>query len=333
MMTVTDLAGVTGLGWNTVKNIIKARLEKGYGHPRLKHIRRLSIDEIYFGRHKKFYTLVIDLDTGQIVWVAKGKGEKGVNPYIPSFFIHIPKAPWPEPRGTSCFVASCKRNGVRTEYFHYCACLRRSSSRGRGGKRRGWGLPLCKCCAIHANVIVVSRRGRKAALTFRGSPLRRAASCPALQPKLWSSSARIRSALARSLSWISRSRCWGLANSLTCAKSACRNNLPVGLLASLTQGIQEDLPVTVVGENGFAAVTTVDDVVDRPRILDSEFSGHRVDAILHDSSASSSGENNKYSILTPVWWETARAKAVARFACPAPYTDLQEPGGRLAKLR
>ena len=81
MMTVTDLAGVTGLGWNTVKNIIKARLEKGYGHPRLKHIRRLSIDEIYFGRHKKFYTLVIDLDTGQIVWVAKGKGGEALRPF------------------------------------------------------------------------------------------------------------------------------------------------------------------------------------------------------------------------------------------------------------
>src|ERR1035438_2748824 len=59
VMTVTDLAAVTGLGWDTVKNIIKARLEKDYGHPRLKELQRLSIDELYFGRHKKFYTLVI----------------------------------------------------------------------------------------------------------------------------------------------------------------------------------------------------------------------------------------------------------------------------------
>ena len=36
MMTVTDLAAMTGLGWDTVKNIIKARLEKDYGHPRLR---------------------------------------------------------------------------------------------------------------------------------------------------------------------------------------------------------------------------------------------------------------------------------------------------------
>lgn len=81
MMTVTDLAAVTGLGWDTVKHIIKALLEKHYGHPRLRSLRRLSIDEIYFGRHKKFYTLVIDLDTGQIVWAAKGKGGDALRPF------------------------------------------------------------------------------------------------------------------------------------------------------------------------------------------------------------------------------------------------------------
>jgi len=79
MMTVTDLAAVTGLGWDTVKNIVKNRLEKNYGHPRLRSLKRLSIDEIYFGRHQKFYTLVIDLDTGQIVWVAKGKGGEALS--------------------------------------------------------------------------------------------------------------------------------------------------------------------------------------------------------------------------------------------------------------
>ncbi len=48
-MTVSDLAAITGLGWDTVKNIIKAKLEKDYGHPRLKELKRLSIDEIYLG--------------------------------------------------------------------------------------------------------------------------------------------------------------------------------------------------------------------------------------------------------------------------------------------
>lgn len=73
-MTVADLAAVTGLSWDTVKDIVKARLERTHGHPRLKELRRLSIDELYLGRAKKFYTLVIDLDSGRIVWVAKGRG-------------------------------------------------------------------------------------------------------------------------------------------------------------------------------------------------------------------------------------------------------------------
>jgi transposase len=73
-MTVSDLAAITGLSWDTIKGIVKRALEKGYGHPRLKDLRYLSIDEIYLGREKKFYTLVIDLESGRIVWVAKGKG-------------------------------------------------------------------------------------------------------------------------------------------------------------------------------------------------------------------------------------------------------------------
>jgi transposase len=81
MMTVTDLAAVTGLGWDTVKNIIKSLLERDYGRPRLRGLERLSIDEIYFGRRKQFYTLVINLDSGQIVWVARGKGGEALGPF------------------------------------------------------------------------------------------------------------------------------------------------------------------------------------------------------------------------------------------------------------
>jgi len=81
MMTVSDLAAFTRLGWDTVKNIIKAKLEKDFGRPALKGLQHLSIDEIYVGRKKKFYTLVIDLDTGRIVWVAPGRGGDALNKF------------------------------------------------------------------------------------------------------------------------------------------------------------------------------------------------------------------------------------------------------------
>src|ERR1035438_2704005 len=41
-MTVADLAAVTGLSWDTVKNIIKSRREKDYGHPRLKDLQQIG---------------------------------------------------------------------------------------------------------------------------------------------------------------------------------------------------------------------------------------------------------------------------------------------------
>jgi transposase len=80
-MTIADLARVTGLSWDTVKAIRKKRLAKDYGHPRLKDLQHLSIDEIYLGRRKKYYTLVIDLDTGRIVWAAPGRGGEALRKF------------------------------------------------------------------------------------------------------------------------------------------------------------------------------------------------------------------------------------------------------------
>ena len=80
-MTISDLAAVRGLSWDTVKEIIKARLEIEHGHRRLKELQRISIDEIYLGKRKKFYTLVIDLDTSRIVGVARGKGGEALRKF------------------------------------------------------------------------------------------------------------------------------------------------------------------------------------------------------------------------------------------------------------
>jgi transposase len=73
-MTIGDLADLTFCSWDTIKNIVKARLETEVGHPRLKDLKRLSIDEIYLGKAKKYGAVVIDLGAGRIVHVAPGKG-------------------------------------------------------------------------------------------------------------------------------------------------------------------------------------------------------------------------------------------------------------------
>jgi transposase len=75
VMTISDAAEVSSLSWDTVKGIVKKRLQKDYGQLPLKHLKRLSIDEIYVGKRRQFYTLVLDLDTGRIVWVSRGRGK------------------------------------------------------------------------------------------------------------------------------------------------------------------------------------------------------------------------------------------------------------------
>lgn len=75
-MTLSDVAELTLLTWDTVKGIVKENLARDYGRPKLRDVRYLAIDEIHLGRKKKFYTIVIDLEDGRILWAAAGRGKE-----------------------------------------------------------------------------------------------------------------------------------------------------------------------------------------------------------------------------------------------------------------
>src|SRR5271166_404696 len=74
-MTLRDVADLTLLSWDTVKSIVKTHLKKDYGRPALKDVRYLGIDEIHLGQKRRFYTLVIDLEDGRILWAKPGRGK------------------------------------------------------------------------------------------------------------------------------------------------------------------------------------------------------------------------------------------------------------------
>jgi transposase len=73
-MTLSDVAQLTLLSWDTVKTIVKTHLAKDYGKPFLKGVRYLGIDEIHVGKKGRFYTIVIDLEDGRILWAKPGRG-------------------------------------------------------------------------------------------------------------------------------------------------------------------------------------------------------------------------------------------------------------------
>lgn len=74
-MTLSDVAELTLLSWDTAKTITKTHLAKDYGRPALQSVRYLAMDEIHLGKKNRFYTIVLDLEDGRILWAKPGRGK------------------------------------------------------------------------------------------------------------------------------------------------------------------------------------------------------------------------------------------------------------------
>ena len=62
---------------------MKRRLRRDYGRLDFKGVRYLSIDEIYVGKQRGYYTLVMDLESGRILWVSQGRGKAALQGFWP----------------------------------------------------------------------------------------------------------------------------------------------------------------------------------------------------------------------------------------------------------
>ena len=80
-MTIRDVAAHLDVGWDLVKDIQKRDLSRRYARPKLKHLRRIAIDEIAVAKGHRYLTLVMDLDSGAVVFVGDGKGADALKPF------------------------------------------------------------------------------------------------------------------------------------------------------------------------------------------------------------------------------------------------------------
>jgi transposase len=80
-MTILDVARHLGVGWDTVKDIQKRNLERRFRKPKLRRLKRIAIDEISIGRGHRYLTVVLDLDSGAVVFVGSGKGADALLPF------------------------------------------------------------------------------------------------------------------------------------------------------------------------------------------------------------------------------------------------------------
>lgn len=80
-MTIRDVAQHLDVGWDLVKDIQKRDLSRRYAKPKLKHLRAIAIDEIAVARGHRYLTVVMDLDSGAVVFVGDGKGADALKPF------------------------------------------------------------------------------------------------------------------------------------------------------------------------------------------------------------------------------------------------------------
>ncbi|MEH3078827.1 MAG: ISL3 family transposase [Quadrisphaera sp.] len=83
VMNKSSVADFFGIAWRTVGSII-TRVEADFcaSTDRLSGLRRIGIDEISYKRGHKYLTVVVDHDTGHLVWAAPGRDRKAVESFF-----------------------------------------------------------------------------------------------------------------------------------------------------------------------------------------------------------------------------------------------------------
>lgn len=80
-MTLRDVARHLGVSDWLVRDIEKRYLGKHFAKPRLKDLKHLAIDEISTKKGHTYLTIVMDLESGAVVFVGDGKGADALKPF------------------------------------------------------------------------------------------------------------------------------------------------------------------------------------------------------------------------------------------------------------
>jgi len=80
-MTIQDVARHLGISWDVIKEIQKRDLTRRFSRPCLKNVKRIAIDEISVLKGHRYMTVVLDMDTGAVIFVGDGKGGDALDPF------------------------------------------------------------------------------------------------------------------------------------------------------------------------------------------------------------------------------------------------------------
>ena len=82
VLPIKHVATHYGLGWDTVKEIDKAWLERTLGPVDLSGVRQLLMDEFALHTGHRYATVVVEPTTKRVLWVGKGRGREDIRPFF-----------------------------------------------------------------------------------------------------------------------------------------------------------------------------------------------------------------------------------------------------------
>ena len=82
VLPIKHVAAHFGLSWHTVREIDERRLRDQLGTPCYDGLKRLAIDEVAVRKGHDYMTIVLDLETGRIVWVGDGRYESTLSDFF-----------------------------------------------------------------------------------------------------------------------------------------------------------------------------------------------------------------------------------------------------------
>ena len=79
--TILDVANHLGVSWDIVKDIQKNYLLAHYSKPDIKNVKYIAIDEFSVKKGHKYMTVVVDLETGIIIYAEEGKDAESLEKF------------------------------------------------------------------------------------------------------------------------------------------------------------------------------------------------------------------------------------------------------------
>jgi len=80
--TIKDVAEIVGLGWDTVKEIFKNHLRRRLKKRSLANVRLIAVDEFAIRKKHSYLTIVLDLESGQVLWSGEGRRAESLIPFL-----------------------------------------------------------------------------------------------------------------------------------------------------------------------------------------------------------------------------------------------------------